>query len=818
MDEHRRDDYQPVLPYATLLPNGKVLVVGGDANNSPYYLSSAEVYDPATGTWTATGSMIGAHVYHTATLLPDGKVLVAGGVGISGFNSIAELYDPATGTWRAGGTMKRSRWYHTATLLTNGMVLVAGGDSGVLPSAELYNPITEAWADTGLMTTNRESHTATLLPNGQVLVAGGAAPDSVHGGLLSLASAELFDPTTGDWTATTNNLKIPRANQTATLLPNGQVLLAGGFRDGPGQLSSTEVYDPINGAWIASTNALNPARWGHTATLLPGGRILVAGGMGSSGVTNSTEVYDSTSKTNTETGSLNIARYNPTVTLLPNGKVLVAGGVDASAELYDPVSGAWTVTGSMNTERQEGHTATLLSNGKVLVVGGWNSANYYLSTADLYDPSNGTWSATGSLNAKRSYHTATLLPNGKVLIAGGFNDTNNYISSTELFDPVTGIWMLTGQLNNARAFHTATLLPNGKVLVAGGAGGLGKTSELYDPAMGIWTPTGSMNTERWGHTATLLPNGRVLVVAGYHNNFVFLTNSELYDPGTGMWTTNGGLTIQRAYHTATLLSNRKVLIAGGELWVPHHFVYTGNEELYDPATGIWTTDGWLKYARFHHSATLLPNGKVLFVGGGGTSGWLTNTELHDIGLGYANSWQPQVAAITSPLNLGTSLVVTGSQFRGVSEGSSGNSQDSSADYPLVQLRRLDNEQTVFLLTTNWSTNSFTSLPVWNFPAGYALATVFVNGIQSTSSVVNISVPVPTAANLAGATKLTNGFRFAFTNNVGALFGVLTTTNLALPLSQWTALGGVMEISPGQFQFTDPQATNGGWRFYRAFVP
>jgi hypothetical protein len=210
---------------------------------------------------------------------------------------------------------------------------------------------------------------------------------------------------------------------------------------------------------------------------------------------------------------------------------------------------------------------------------------------------------------------------------------------------------------------------------------------------------------------------------------------------------------------------------------------------------------------------------VLVTGGyGNDNDYLASTELYDVGLGYTNSWQPQIATITSPLNLDGNLVITGSQFRGISGGSSGNSQDSSTDYPLVQLRRLDNEQTAFLLTTNWSTNSFTSLPVWNFPAGYALATVFVNGIQSTSSVVNISVPVPTTATLTGPQKLTNGFRFVFTNSVGALFGMLTTTNLALPLSQWKAIGGVVEISPGQFQFTDPQATNGGRRFYRAFVP
>jgi hypothetical protein len=138
---------------------------------------------------------------------------------------------------------------------------------------------------------------------------------------------------------------------------------------------------------------------------------------------------------------------------------------------------------------------------------------------------------------------------------------------------------------------------------------------------------------------------------------------------------------------------------------------------------------------------------------------------------------------------------------------------------LVQLRSLESGQTSFLLTTNWQTNSFASAPVWGFPPGYALATVFVNGIPSTGSVINISVPVPTATALTGTKRLTNGAcQFCFTNSVGALFGVLATTNPALPLSNWTALGGVTEVAPGQFQFTDPQATNTPRRFYRVRSP
>jgi hypothetical protein len=277
------------------------------------------------------------------------------------------------------------------------------------------------------------------------------------------------------------------------------------------------------------------------------------------------------------------------------------------------------------------------------------------------------------------------------------------------------------------------------------------------------------------------------------------------------------LATARIFHTATLLPSGKVLVAGG---------YTtgssfSSAELYDPGTGMWTVTGALAIARREHTATVLPSGKVLVAGGLGNIGKtiLASAEVFDASLGFTSSWQPQIATCTSPLSLGSSLALTGSGFRGVSEGSGGNSQDSPADYPVVQLRSLESGQTTFLLSTDWQTNSFTSAPVWGFPPGYAQATVFVNGIPSTGSVLNVSVPVPTRTTLTGARKLTNGaFQFAFTNSVGALLGVLASTNPALPLSNWTTLGGVTEVTPGQFQFTDPQAANSVRRFYRIRSP
>ncbi len=212
----------------------------------------------------------------------------------------------------------------------------------------------------------------------------------------------------------------------------------------------------------------------------------------------------------------------------------------------------------------------------MLVAGGLIIAAL-LTSAELYDPASGNWTATGSLNTARSFHTATLLPNGKVLVAAGVTHLigSSFLTSAELYDPASGSWTVTGSLNIARATYTATLLPNGKVLVAGGVSfsTLTSSAELYDPASGSWTATGSLSTARYVHTATLLPNGKVLVAAGDGSSF--LTSAELYDPASGSWTATGSLNTARGDHTATLLPNGKVLVAGG---------YNGSVSLYQRGT------------------------------------------------------------------------------------------------------------------------------------------------------------------------------------------------------------------------------------------
>ncbi len=328
-----------------------------------------------------------------------------------------------------------------------------------------------------------------------------------------------------------------------------------------------------------------------------------------------------------------------TATLLADGRVLFAGGCGTAAELYDPATGTFTPTGDMTVVRG-GTAAALLLDGRVLFTGGYNCApagqDGIWASAELYDPTTGTFSLTGSMAAPRSQHTATMLADGRVLIAGGLSgsspsaaggvtlasyrtvDTDHFLATAEIYDPTTGTFSKTGSMSTPHRGHTATLLKDGRVLVIGNGGETsvsGTAADLYDPSTGRFSRTGSMKFGRWLHTATLLADGRVLVLGGRTPKDSVRATAELYDPGSGRFTSAGSMGEGRQQHTATLLPDGRVLIAGGYWSDGQKWRVLSSTEMFDPATGNFTAVGSMGAPRDGHTATLLKDGRVLISGG-----------------------------------------------------------------------------------------------------------------------------------------------------------------------------------------------------------
>jgi hypothetical protein len=351
---------------------------------------------PAQGWALAASPLTPRFNGFTVTLLANGTVLMAGGAALSNNGAVesslssAEIYNPVTGTWTATGSMTVARENHTATLLPDGTVLVAGGQtcpsticdysSTVQASAEIYNPATGSWSATGSMVTASFNRLAMPLPNGTVLVADGYT-DCVMG-YCGIMLAEIYDPNAGTWSATGSSLYADPLVTTA--LPDGTVLALGGYSSGfYGATVVAEIYNSGSGTW---SSAAVPGNIPSSATLLPDGTVLAAGGYVPCGevdcVVDGAQLYAASTGIWAPTGGMVYGRVNFTATLLANGTVLAAGGVGcagascfeafsplASAEIYDPASGVWTPTASM-LQPLSGQTATLLGNGTVLVIGG----------------------------------------------------------------------------------------------------------------------------------------------------------------------------------------------------------------------------------------------------------------------------------------------------------------------------------------------------------------------------------------------------------------------------------------------------------------
>lgn len=327
------------------------------------------------------------------------------------------------------------------------------------------------WTPTGSMNVARNSPGTAVLPDGRVLVQGGGNASG------AINSAEIYDPSTGTWTPTSNILEGHAGDGGTIRLADGRVLVCGdAIQPNPTFTNLCEIYDPVAGTW-SRTGGMNFVRAHHRMVLLPSGLILALGGDITTGCycpQTSAERYNPLTGTWTVTGSMAVARSFPSATLLGNGKVLVAGGSlpgaseTASAELYDPVSGVWAPTGSMSQARF-GQTALLLGNGEVLVAYGITNGHGQVTSAELYDPNIGTWSLTGSPSTPLQAQMGVLLNNGQALVTGGLaNGGATTVNATEFYDPNSGVWTSGPTMNQARYSHAAVLLFDGRVLVAGG--------------------------------------------------------------------------------------------------------------------------------------------------------------------------------------------------------------------------------------------------------------------------------------------------------------------------------------------------------------
>ncbi|MFN8620853.1 MAG: kelch repeat-containing protein [Chloroflexota bacterium] len=658
-------------PGIAVLDDGRVLVAGGGQE-----IAQSAVYDPTTDTWSDPIPMAAMHPGATATRLLDGRILVAGGRdGLLGRGlAAASLFDPTTDTFVPTGSMTQARERHTATLLEDGRVLIVGGEDvrdgtvAGLGTAELYDPSTGTFSPTRTLAGPRAGHTATRLEDGSVLVVGGYVPAG-DGPSPTLAAAERYDPDSGMFRAT-GSLGTPRADQAATLLPDGRVLVVGGVTEAGasgrhrGELASAELYDPTSGTFTMSRGSLVTERSFLALTTLPDGTVLVTGGTNGAGEPRTAERYIPAADAFVPAGRAASAHELGAAPLLLDGRVFLpeAGAWPAGGpELYDPDAAAAEVvpvvpqdgisTTPVDAQLRGGHTATLLADGRVLIVGGVGTGGM-IPGAEVFDPVTDETAPAGTLALPRWDPVAVRLPEGRVLITGGTGDGP---PQPEIWDPATGAFTAPGaalaaalaghqvlpvdalgpgrlvliepgetgrisvlDLSTMAASHPAVAcrqpaggveLTDGRILEACDATGV-ETAYVYDPVRGTATRTAVVEEQLL--RPLRLADGRVLggnrVEGPGGGGSVRYTT--LFDPADGSFAiVPGGADADWTAGVVASLPDGRLLAAGGDE------IQSGQLWAVDPSSWSQASLGRLATLRMDPTITVLPDGRALVLGG-----------------------------------------------------------------------------------------------------------------------------------------------------------------------------------------------------------
>jgi predicted nucleic acid-binding Zn-ribbon protein len=592
---------------ATLMADGRVLFVGGLSSGS----GSSETYNPATGQFTAAGNLNVSRWGHAATILPDGRVLITGGeLGVSpgGRLASAEIFDPATQTFTVTGSMTTGRRGHRATLLADGTVLITGGllsNSTFAASTEIYHPQSGTFTTNVPMYMGRFNHQAIRLHDGRVLIPGGASGTNSR-------TAEVYDPTPElrlvDPASLFDTIEY-LTNLTASLqfeLGTASNTITG-LTITNSNLQSQLAYANQTIAEIQPNpfrllpDTLPPRPRIHTFTL-PDGRVLMLGGVTIDvAATRSVGVFNPQTEVMTTAGGINEPRAGHTANLLPNGQILVAGGsirtlpslvtvVTNTTEIYS-LSTSNSVPGPSMAFARIAAGSVNLADGRILVFAGRNDTTPFVAQSEIYEPTNGAFRLSGVMPVPVSIPTVTLLQNGRVLIYGS---TTNTAPVIQVFDPVTETFhSLTGP-SIGRIGHQASLLANGKVLISGGraaiSGQILNTTEIFDPVTETFSAGPNMLIARQNAAATTLPDGTVLVTGGQTNtsaNFPATVQAELFNPANSTFSSAGVMATNQYFHAGVLLNNGTVLLTGGMSGVGPGLLF--KEQLYDPTTHVRTS-------------------------------------------------------------------------------------------------------------------------------------------------------------------------------------------------------------------------------------